>query len=143
MRCFAEFAAQLVIVGQVCGRFNSISGQIRIADERLLSTFEFCVDTASIDTHHTGRDAYLRSPKFFDLQKYLQMTLSDTGIKVEPEGNFTVEGNLTIRKVTCEISTALELAGVVQDLWGNARIAFQTKTKNGLRMFSCNDFGIW
>jgi polyisoprenoid-binding protein YceI len=134
---FAEFAVQHLVVGQVWGRFNSISGQIRIADEPLLSTFEFSIDTASIDTHHPGRDADLRSPKFFDVQKYPKMTFSSTRIKVEPGGNFTVEGNFTIRAITRKVSVALKFTGVVQDPWGNTRIAFQTKIKVNRK-----DFGL-
>jgi len=51
---FAEFAVQHIIVGQVWGRFDSISGMIRMADDPLLSTVDVAIDTASINTHHTG-----------------------------------------------------------------------------------------
>jgi polyisoprenoid-binding protein YceI len=101
-------------VGQVRGRFNSISGEIRIADEPLLSSFEFSVDTASIDTHHSGRDADLRGSRFFDVEKYPKMTFSSTGMKVEPGGNFTVEGDFTICGITRKIIAALKFRLVHQ-----------------------------
>jgi polyisoprenoid-binding protein YceI len=126
---FAEFAVQHLIVGQVRGRFNQIAGKIKIADDPLLSTFELSADTASIDTNHPDRDADLRSPRFFDVQKYPKMTFSSTGIKIEPEGRFTVEGNFTLRGVTRPVSVMLHFSGVVNDPWGNTRAAFQAKTK--------------
>ncbi len=134
---FAEFSVQHLIVGQVRDRFNSIFGEIGIADEPLLSSFEFSVETASIDTHHVGRDADLRSPKFFDVQKYPKMTFSSTGMKVEPGGSFTVEGDFTIRGITQKIIAALKFSGVVQDPWGNTRVAFQTRAKVNRK-----DFGL-
>jgi len=134
---FAEFVTLHLIVGQVRGRFNSISGEIGIADEPLLSSFEFSVDTASIDTHHSGRDADLRGPRFFDVQKYPKTTFSSTGMKVEPGGNFIVEGDFTIRGITRKIIVALKFSGVVQDPWGNTRMAFQTKAKVNRK-----DFGL-
>lgn len=39
--------------------------------------------------------------------------------------------------MTRKISTALKFTGVVQDPWGNTRIAFQTKTKVNRK-----DFGL-
>ena len=65
------------------------------------------------------------------------MTFSSTGIKVEPGGHFTVEGNFTLRGITRKVSTALKFTGVVQDPWGNTRTAFQTKTK-----LNRKDFGL-
>ena len=66
---FAEFAVQHLIVGLVLGRFDLVSGKIKIAEDPLLSTVEFNIDTASINTHHPARDADLRSPRFFDVER--------------------------------------------------------------------------
>ena len=101
---FTEFAVQHILVGQVQGRFNLVSGKIRITDDPLLSTIEFIVDTASVDTHHPDRDTDLRSPRFFDVEKYPRMTFISTGIKTEPKGQFIVEGNLTLRGVTQQVT---------------------------------------
>lgn len=55
----------------------------------------------------------------------------------EPGGNFTVEGDFTIRNVTRRINAALRFTGAVKDSEGNTRIAFQTKTKVNRK-----DFGL-
>jgi hypothetical protein len=46
-------------VGQILGRPNSISDNIKTAEDPLLSTFELSIDAASIDTHHPELDADL------------------------------------------------------------------------------------
>lgn len=137
--CIVSQSSQVqhLIVGQIWGRFISVSGKIKIADDPLLSTFELSVDTASIDTNRPDRDADLRSPRFFDAQKYPKMTFSSTGIKMEQGGHFTVEGNFTIRGVTRQVSAELKFLGVVKDPWWNTRTAFQTETK-----LNRKDFGL-
>ena len=126
---FAEFGVQHIIVGQVRGRFDSVSGKIKIADDPLLSTIEFNTDTSTINTHHKDRDADLRSPRFFDVEKYPTLTFSSTSIKTEPKGKMLVEGNLTMRGVTRQVSLEVRFSGIVQDPWGNTRAAFQAKTR--------------
>jgi polyisoprenoid-binding protein YceI len=134
---FVEFSVQHVVVGQVWGRFNSISGKIRIADDPSLSTFEGGVDAASVDTHSSQRDADLRSERYFEVEKYPRMAFSSTQVKFEPGGHLTVEGNLTIRDLTRQVSWTLDFWGVVKDQKGIPRSAFQAKTE-----FNRKDFGL-
>jgi polyisoprenoid-binding protein YceI len=134
---FAEFGVQHVVVGQVRGRFDSVSGKIKITDDPLASTIEFSADTSTINTHHKDRDADLRSPRFFDVEKYPALTFSSTGIKTEPGGRLLVEGNLTTRGVTKQILLEVRFFGIVKDPWGNMRVAFQAKTR-----LNRKDFGL-
>jgi polyisoprenoid-binding protein YceI len=134
---FAEFTAQHLIVGQVRGCFDSVSGKIKMAEDPLLSTIEFTADTSTINTHHKDRDADLRSPRFFDVEIYPTLTFSSTSIKTEPKGKLLVEGNLTLRGVTRQISMDVRFTGIVEDTWGNTRAAFQAKTR-----LNRQDFGL-
>lgn len=95
------------------------------------------VDAGTVDIHSSARDDDLRSARFFEVEKYPRMTLSRTRIKFEPGGHLTVEGNLSIRNLTREISWALDFRGVVKDTQGNQRTAFQAKTE-----FNRKDFGL-
>jgi polyisoprenoid-binding protein YceI len=126
---FAEFGVQHIIVGLVLGRFDSVSGKIKIEEEPLLSTVEFTVDTSTINTHHKDRDADLRSPRFFDVDKFPTLTFYSIGIKTELKGKLLVEGNLTMRGVTGLVSLDVRFSGMAQDPWGNTRAAFQVKTQ--------------
>jgi polyisoprenoid-binding protein YceI len=134
---FAEFSVQHIVVGQVRGRFDSVSGRIKIAEDPLLSTIEFNADTSSINTHHPDRDADLRSPRFFDVEKYPILTFVSSGIKTELKGHFLVDGDLTLRGVTRRVSMNVRFSGIVEDPWGKTRAAFQVKTRLNRR-----DFGL-
>jgi polyisoprenoid-binding protein YceI len=126
---FVEFATQHIVVGRVLGRFDKVSGNITIADNPLLSKVEFTVETSSISTHHPDRDADLRSPRFFDVEKFPQMMFVSTEIKTEPRGQFVVEGNLTLRGMTHLIPFNVRFNGMVDDPWGNTRAAFEAKNR--------------
>lgn len=134
---FAEFAAQHMIIGQVWGRFDEISGRMIIVDDPLLSTFESSINTASINTHHEQRDQDLRSPRFFDVDKFPHMTFKSTALKTGVGNHFSLEGNLTIKDVTRPVSLSMEFSGVVVDAWGQTRAAYQMETKVNRK-----DFGL-
>jgi polyisoprenoid-binding protein YceI len=134
---FAEFGVQHIMVGLVRGRFDSVSGKIKIAEDPLLSTIEFTADTSTVSTHHKDRDADLRSPRFFDVEKYPTLTFGSTDIKTELKGKLLVEGNLTMHGVTKPVSLDVRFSGIVQDPWGNTRAAFVVKTR-----INRKDFGL-
>ena len=134
---FVDFKAQHLIVGQVRGSFHPVTGDIKIADDPTLSSFEISIDTVSIDTRHSARDEDLRSERFLDVKKFPTMTYRSTGVIVEPGGHLTVEGELTIREVTRHVSIDAVFNGTVDDPWGNTRVAF-----NGSSKISRRDFGI-
>ncbi len=134
---FVDFIAQHLLVGQVRGTFHPVTGDIMIADDPTLSSFEISIDTASINTHHATRDEDLRSPRFLDVKKFPAMTYRSTGVTAEPGGHLTVEGDLTIRDITRPVSIDAVFKGIVEDPWGNTRVAF-----NGSAKISRRDFGL-
>lgn len=134
---FAEFAVQHLVIGQVWGRFDAISGAIKIAEDPLSSSVDAAFDTASVSTHNEKRDADLRGPRFLDVAKYPRMTFHGIGIKAELGGRFTVDGNLNLRGVTRPVSLAAVFSGIVEDPWGKTRAAFRAKAKLNRR-----DFGL-
>ncbi len=134
---FVDFIAQHLVVGQIRGSFRPITGNIRIADDPVLSSLDISIDTASISTHNVTRDEDLRSSRFLDVKKFPKMTYRSTGVTAEPRGHLTVEGELTIRDVTHPVSIDSVFTGMVDDPWGNTRIAF-----NGSAKISRRDFGL-
>ena len=134
---FTEFNVQHLVVGQIWGRFDSIYGSVKIADDPMLSSVQVTIDTASVSTHNKDRDNDLRGPRYFDVEKYPKMTFISTGIRLETRGRFTVDGNLTLRGVTRPLSLAMKLTGIIADPWGKTRAAFQAKGS-----LSRKDFGL-
>lgn len=134
---FTDFIAQHLMVGQIRGSFYPLTGNIKIADDPTLSSLDISIDTASISTHNATRDEDLRSARFLDVGKFPTMTYRSTGVTAEPGGHLTVEGKLTIRDVTRPVSIDVVFNGIVDDPWGNTRVAFNGTAKIGRR-----DFGL-
>ncbi|MEJ7760248.1 MAG: YceI family protein [Gemmatimonadaceae bacterium] len=90
---------------------------------------EVLLTTASIDTRQEQRDTHLRSPDFFDAEKWPGMRFVGKRIKGDIKGEFTLYGDMTIRDVTREIELAVTNEGSVRDPWGMARVGFSAKGK--------------
>jgi len=134
---FTCFNAQHLMVGQIWGCFDSLKGKIIIAEDPLLSSLDITIDTASLSTHNKKRDEDLSGAKYLDVKNFPTITYHSTDAKVEPGGHLTVEGKLTIRDVTRPVSLDAIFKGIVDDPWGNTRIAFTGNTK-----ISRKDFGL-
>ena len=80
-------------------------------DSILHSRLEVKIDVASVNTRDAKRDGHLRSPDFFDAEKYPYMTFKATrGEKID-ENNGKLIGDLTIRDVTKEVVLDVEFLG--------------------------------
>jgi polyisoprenoid-binding protein YceI len=80
-------------------------------------------DVASIDTREEKRDGHLKSPDFFDAEKFPKLTFASK--RVEGQGDrFKVVGDLTLHGVTKEVTLDITSEGSGKDPWGNERRAF-------------------
>lgn len=122
-----EFSVKHLMIATVRGRFTrfEINAQIDEAHPER-SSVEVRVDASSVDTKDPQRDAHLRSPEFFDVEKYPAITFNSR--RIEPLGGerYRVVGDLTIRDVTREV--VLETtAALVRDPWGKQRLGFSAE----------------
>jgi polyisoprenoid-binding protein YceI len=122
------FVARHLMVSKVRGQFTSFSGTITIAENRLESKVEASVEVGSISTGDETRDGHLKSPDFFDAEKYPTMTLVSTGI--EPDGkDYVLHTDLTIKGITKPVDFELEFDGVSGDPWGGTRAGFSAEAE--------------
>ncbi|HXV17324.1 MAG TPA: YceI family protein [Gemmatimonadaceae bacterium] len=133
-----EFAVKHLMISNVKGRFGDVSGTLSgsLADPADF-TLDVTIDTQSIDTRQAQRDAHLRSPDFFDVEKFPTIRFVGKSIKGDVTDEFTLVGDLTIRDVTREITLDVTNEGSLTDPWGNARIGFSAKTR-----IDRKDFGL-
>ena len=133
-----EFAVKHLMISNVKGRFPDVTGSLR-GDVANPSDFELDVsmDVASIDTRQAQRDAHLRSPDFFDADKWPTIRFIGKRVEGHSGDRFKLVGDLTIRDVTRELTLDVASEGAVRDPWGNSRIGFSAQGKLDRR-----DFGL-
>ena len=122
------FVARHLMVTKVRGRFTELEGSVHVAEQPEQSTVEARIKTASIDTGSPDRDAHLRSPDFFDVEQFPEISFRSTRVSGSGE-DWTLEGELTVRNVTRPVSLAVEFEGVSGDPWGGQRAGFTARTE--------------
>jgi polyisoprenoid-binding protein YceI len=117
------FEVKHMMIATVRGQFREFDGTLEAAeDDPANSHAEGWVNAASIDTGNEDRDAHLRSPDFFDVERYPRATFASTRIEHVEGGNYRVWGDLTIKDVTREIEVNACVEEAAEDPWGNERV---------------------
>jgi polyisoprenoid-binding protein YceI len=125
------------LVTRVPGRFNTFQGTIGYdAEKPAASTVQVTIDAASIDTKNEKRDGHLKSPDFFDVEKYPTLTFTSKSVTVK-DNTFTVIGDLAMHGVTKPVTLTGEMSEVMPDPSGGKRIGFSAATK-----LNRKDYGI-
>ena len=98
-------------VSHVKGKFTSFTIDLDYdADNISKSTVNAVIKTASIDTGIDARDKHLRSPDFFDAEKFPEITFQSK--RVEKKGkNFLAIGDFSMHGVTKEIAIPFTVTG--------------------------------
>jgi polyisoprenoid-binding protein YceI len=135
----AEFKVKHMMISNVKGQFTGISGTLTLDESDVSkSSVGASIDAASISTREAQRDGHLKSPDFFDVEKYPKLTFQSTGIKRTGEDELAVLGDLTIHGVTRQVTLAVEgPTPANKDPWGNVRVGLSATTK-----IHCKDFGL-
>lgn len=133
-----HFTVRHMVVSKVRGAFDRWQGVVQFDEQNpAASKVSVRIEAASIDTREEKRDAHLRSPDFFDVEKYPELTFESTNVEKLDDEKYRVTGNLTIRGITKEVVLDAEYLGGGKDPWGNQRIGFQAQTS-----IQRKDFGL-
>jgi polyisoprenoid-binding protein YceI len=97
---FPNFAINHLGYSTIYGRFGATEGTLTLDPQSGSGSVELVVDTSSIDTGHEKRDEHLRSPDFFNVVEFPEMTFKSTGVTFDGENLTSVEGDLTLMGVT-------------------------------------------
>lgn len=133
----ASFKARHMMVSNVRGHFNSISGSLTFdRASPANSQVEATIETDSIDTAQPDRDAHVKSADFLDAAQYPTITFRSTHVTPKGPGEASVTGDLTIHGVTKQITLEVEGGGQeINDGHGNLRIGFSSDVKISRKEF--------
>jgi polyisoprenoid-binding protein YceI len=129
------FSVSHLVINNVHGKFKEFSGTV-VVDDKTIKEAKGTIEVKSIDTGITKRDDHLRTPDFFDAQKYPTITFVSKRAEKQGDENVLV-GDFSMHGVTKEISLPVKLSGPITDPWGGTRIGLHAKTK-----ISRKEFGV-
>ena len=134
-----EFKVAHMVISKTTGHFKEYSGFIDMDPEAgTVNTIEATIKTASVTTNQEKRDAHLRNPDFFDVEKYPTMTYKMKSYSKAGDG-YSAIGDLMLHGVTKEVTLTGNFNGVTKDPWGNTRAGFTAEGK-----LNRKDFGmVW
>jgi polyisoprenoid-binding protein YceI len=108
-----EFRVKHMMIQTVHGRFRDFEGAILAGDD---PSVVGSITVASLETLNEERDAHLRSPDFFDVERFPEIGFHGVEVHFDRDGrHFALPGELTIKSVTRPILLAGELRGSLAD----------------------------
>ena len=133
----AHFTVRHMMVTNVRGQFSGVTGSVTLTPDLSLSSVTANIDVSTVDTREAKRDAHLRSPDFFDVEKHPFMSFVSKSIESIEGNTFKLRGDLTLHGVTNELVLEVELAdGESKDPYGNLRRGAQGTIKLNRKDFN-------
>ena len=119
------FSARHAMVTKVRGNFDQFEGSAHVDTANPAnSSVTVTIEAASVTTGNEQRDGHLKTPDFFDIANYPQITFVSTD--VERDGaEWAITGDLTINGVTKSVTIPFEETGSAKDPFGNTRVGFE------------------
>ncbi len=130
MHSSVNFNIKHMGISFVQGRFDKFDGKVATKGNNLDgATMSFMVDVNSVNTGVDMRDKHLKSPDFFDGEKYPNMSFESTSITKDKNNAYLLKGKLTIKDVTKDISVPVTFGGMTKNQQGKEVLGFQTTFK--------------
>src|SRR5580658_614231 len=125
----AQFTVRHLAISNVTGSFTKVAGSVVLNEQDITQSQVLAsIDVSSVDTRVEKRDQDLKSPNFFDVEKYPTIEFKSKKI-VSSGGKLQLIGDLTIHGTTREVT--LDVDGptpALADPWGNSRRGISAAT---------------
>ena len=103
-----DFKIRHLGVSNVRGTFSKPAGIVKLDEKDVTrSSVEATIATNTVNTNEDARDKHLKSPDFFDIDKFPAMTFRSTSL-ANSGGKLTLTGNLTLNGVTKPVTLTLD-----------------------------------
>jgi polyisoprenoid-binding protein YceI len=135
----ADFTVTHMLISKVPGQFHGVNGTIVVDDTDITkSSVNVTIDVNTVNTDEPDRDKDLKSPNFFDVEKYPTITFKSTKVEKNADGSLKITGDLTMHGVTkTAVLNATAPKSPIKDPWGLTRTASSATTQ-----INRKDFGI-
>ena len=121
-----EFKVKHLMISTVNGRFTKFDATMEAELEDFTdATLTFEADVDSITTNITDRDNHLKSDDFFSAENYPKITFKSTEINKLDNGDYAIDGLLTIRDIELPITLSGSYNGNDVDAYGQTKYGFE------------------
>ena len=117
------FKVKHLMISNVKGEFRKFSGEVD-GDDFTSSEISLDIDASSIFTNEEQRDNHLRSADFFDVENFPRLTFRGISLEKTGDEKYKLNGLLTIRGTTNEVTLDVEFGGINKDPYGNEKAGF-------------------
>jgi polyisoprenoid-binding protein YceI len=108
------------------GGFTDFAGKVDLADPIEQSRIDVTIQTASLYADKEKLTKHLKSPDFFDVEKFPTATFKSAEIKKEGDGH-VITGDLTLHGVTQRISFPATIKATDSEVNANAEFSINRK----------------
>jgi polyisoprenoid-binding protein YceI len=123
-----EFVARHMLT-KMRGRFTEFEGTVVVGEGIDDSSVEVEIKAESVQTNTEQRDDHLRSPDFFEVEKFPVLAFESTGLRYTGGNAFELDGDLTIKETTKPVTLKGEYLGWGQDPYGNTVFSASVATE--------------
>jgi polyisoprenoid-binding protein YceI len=123
------------LAGTFKGEFHEIGAELSVEAER--ASLEGTAKVASVDVRDENLSAHLQSPDFFDAERHPELRFTAEDIRLDGDGEVSVEGELTIKGVTKSVTVTGTVSAPIRDYTGNDRVGLNLTTS-----VDRTDFGV-
>jgi polyisoprenoid-binding protein YceI len=134
----AGFSVKHMMVSTVKGQFSKVAGMINYDEKDPGATsVEATIDVTTINTNELKRDTHLKSPDFFEVEKFPAMTFKSK--KAEKGGRgLLLTGELSMHGVTKEVVLDVEVSQEMKGMRPNTFV----RGANATTKINRKDFGL-
>lgn len=130
------FKVKHLVISTVTGYFRKFEGTAESASEDFNgASVTFSLDVNSIDTNQSDRDQHLKSADFFDTASFPSIAFA--GKLVNQGGEYQLQGDLTLKGITQQVTLDVTYGGTVADPYGQTKAGFEIEGK-----LNRKDFGL-
>jgi polyisoprenoid-binding protein YceI len=130
------FKVKHLVISTVTGYFRKFEGAAESASEDFNgASVTFSLDVNTIDTNQSDRDQHLKSADFFDMASFPSITFA--GKLVNQGGEYQLQGDLTLKGITQQVTLDVTYGGTVADPYGQTKAGFEIEGK-----LNRKDFGL-
>ena len=104
---YAHFSVNHLGFSTMQGRFDKSSGKVILNRDAKSGSVDVTIEAASITTGFGKRDDHLRSPDFFNVVEFPNLTYKSSVVKFKGDTPVSVEGNLTLLGVTKPVTLTI------------------------------------